>query len=698
MFDDHNRFKVVSALQHLFEHDLSDFAYTNPNLPNTITNVQEAMDWIFNVLYPRVKAAVANVAALPAVGNTTNDQRVVQDDGDGNAAIYIWTKNDGQPAEQWNKIADLDWGLNSVLQALNDQTQYLYVRKFGTTDFDPVTAVALAGDLAGQHIYGGEVAGQNLVLHANNGDTGVLHTGSIFFDDPAAPLADLVYDFGEAAKRWSTGYFGSLVIGTASMTITSDGTTGSITDTNGVITFGNDNINTTGTFDGSTITASSTLQVDDSSDQLIIGIGSITDTTGAISFGDENLSSTGTLASGVHTVSGTLVIGSGSITDTTGTINFADENLTTTGVVTAGSFSAGQLTIDDIRLDGNTISIITANTDLNLVANGTGIIDLQSAMTTLGQTITGVVGITGQLNIDAIRIDGDVISNTAAGNINVAASVVPTVNNTDDLGTTLLRFKDLFLNGSLSNNTNSITMTTLLAFRDATAGAAVGDAIFWDGSKFVASNPDTEIDHGELSGIADDDHTQYALLAGRTGGQTLNGSDTTAETLTLLNNSVDADGLIIGTSIDPNADAALDLGKAGARYKDLYMSGEGIGFRAENDTAANIATAAGAAGGEGRIWYGTDTNFLYVDIGTSAKKVGHNTVNLVLNQTTLIQVAGHDVSATMTDPRNALWQAVDSTNNEEIMSLRIEKSATHVFVFADTPLPAGSYRLIGIEL
>lgn len=40
-------------------------------------------------------------------------------------------------------------------------------------------------------------------------------------------------------------------------------------------------------------------------------------------------------------------------------------------------------------------------------------------------------------------------------------------------------------------------------------------------------------DHGALSGLLDDDHTQYALLAGRAGGQTLNGGTASGERLTL---------------------------------------------------------------------------------------------------------------------------------------------------------------------
>jgi hypothetical protein len=55
----------------------------------------------------------------------------------------------------------------------------------------------------------------------------------------------------------------------------------------------------------------------------------------------------------------------------------------------------------------------------------------------------------------------------------------------------------------------------------------------------------TVTDHGALAGLTDDDHSQYALLAGRTGGQILYGSDTTAEDLTLGDNSVDGNTITV---------------------------------------------------------------------------------------------------------------------------------------------------------
>ena len=47
----------------------------------------------------------------------------------------------------------------------------------------------------------------------------------------------------------------------------------------------------------------------------------------------------------------------------------------------------------------------------------------------------------------------------------------------------------------------------------------------------------SQIDHGSLSGLADDDHTQYALLAGRAGGQTLYGGTAASNNLTLSSTS-----------------------------------------------------------------------------------------------------------------------------------------------------------------
>lgn len=54
----------------------------------------------------------------------------------------------------------------------------------------------------------------------------------------------------------------------------------------------------------------------------------------------------------------------------------------------------------------------------------------------------------------------------------------------------------------------------------------------------------TALDHGVLSGLTDDDHTQYLLLAGRSGGQTANGGTASGNNLVLDANSAATNGEI----------------------------------------------------------------------------------------------------------------------------------------------------------
>jgi hypothetical protein len=111
-----------------------------------------------------------------------------------------------------------------------------------------------------------------------------------------------------------------------------------------------------------------------------------------------NSNITGTLA-----VSGTATIN--------GTLNTAD--ITTTGnqTITGNITVAGEVRTDKIKSPAT-------NANLEIAAQGTGIVDIQSAMTTIGQTITGTASVTGQFNADNLRIDGNTISSTDTnGNI-----------------------------------------------------------------------------------------------------------------------------------------------------------------------------------------------------------------------------------------------------------------------------------------
>lgn len=70
-----------------------------------------------------------------------------------------------------------------------------------------------------------------------------------------------------------------------------------------------------------------------------------------------------------------------------------------------------------------------------------------------------------------------------------------------------------------------------------------------DGKQVTWSDDDDSgvTDHGALTGLTDDDHTQYALLAGRASGQILEGGTASGETLTLKSTDhATKGGVIIG--------------------------------------------------------------------------------------------------------------------------------------------------------
>jgi len=710
MFDKH-RFEVWTTVQHPLKHTLSDFAYSNPGLPG-VTDVNSALNWLIAVLYPQAKPAVADVASLPLVGNNLNDYRVVLDDGDGKQAGYRWEQREGEVSASWHKVFDFDWSTDSILAAFMDITQDLFVYQKGKSDLD-ATGTVITGLYAGQKVYGGNVANQNLTLAANSGDGVGAHTGYVQVDDNFRATVHNTYDLGTGAIRFKDGYLqGILTINTMSIQ------TGQISDTTGQISFDNENILTTGNYTGTTGYFTTSVEVGPlAGSALILSPGSITDESGTISFGDENLSTTGTVTGAAGSVFGDFTLGTGSLTSASATIDFGTNNLDTTGTLDAGNATVTRLDSDNLRLDGNTLSVLDVNGNLVLVANGTGTIDIQSALTTIGQTVTGTVGITGQLGVDNLTLNGNSISSTdtngnitltpnGTGIIDVTASIIPSVSSSFDLGSAVALFEDLFLDGNISDGTTSISSATLQSLRDINVGVGAGFTIFWDGSKWAASLPDTEITHSDLSGLTTGDagHTQFVMLAGRAGGQTIQGGTAASENLILESTAHATKGQIqLKDKTLPFTDASYsagwlgtDLGDSSHYFRDIYTRGELRGFRFENFTSGTLPSAS--AQNVGRAVWSTDNSKIYVDTGSAFIVAG---VSKFVSDTSWDGVAttqDFTVSSTIQDARNAIWALHDNSNDFERIYTTIKAiSATQVRVTVSPALPAGSYRLIGIE-
>lgn len=719
VFDKH-RFEVWSTVQHPLKHTLSDFAYTNEGLPG-VSDVNSAINWLVAVLYPNTKASVATPGDLPALGNTLNDYRVVLDDGDGKNAGYRWEQREGEVSASWHKIYDFDWSTDSILAAFMNITQDLYVYQKGKSDLD-ASGTVITGLYAGQKVYGGNQANQNLTLAANSGDGTGPHTGYVQVDDSFRPTVTDIYDLGANSFRFKDGFFNGVVrIGDLFLQ------TGQITDISGQISFDNENLVTTGNYTGATGYLTVSVEIGPlAGNALILSPGSITDESGSISFGNENLSTTGTVTGAAGSVFGDITLGTGSITSASPAIDFGSNDLATTGTLDAGDATVTRLDSDNIRIDGNTVSVTNVNGNLNLVANGIGIIDLQSDITSLGITATGTVIVTGQLDVDNITLNGNVISSTntngnitftpnGTGIVETTANFLPSVDATYILGSAAKRFLTAYISGSIHDGTNPFLITTLMtlrssSFRDLaqTIPAVNGDTLIWDfaNSVWLAAAPTSSIDHTTLTNLTlgDSGHTQFVMLAGRSGGQTIQGGTAASENLILESTAHATKGQIrLSDKTVPVTNASFsgswsgtDLGDSSHYFRDIYTKGEMRGFRLENFTTGTLPS--NSAQNVGRTVWGTDTSKIYVDTGTTWVAAGASKFLSDTSWDGIITTLDVTVSSTITDARTALWQLCDNANDFERMYVTIKAiSATQVRIQVNVPLPAGSYRLIGVE-
>lgn len=779
VFEHNHRARIYNPGQHPYKHSVSEFAYAHASLPG-VSTLQGVIDWFVAVLYPQTQSSVATVADLPTVGNAINDYRVVLDDGDGNAAAYRWEQREGDVSAQWYKVYDMDWGEDSILANFLLKTQDVYVYRYGLDDRD-ADGNLLTGVNSGQHIYGGSSANTHLTLHANSGDGTGGQTGYVQFGDHNRPISDNSLDSGTSDLKYRTGYFGTSVLA-GTMTVAS----GSITDSSGAISFGNENLTTTGYLSADTVrigdglvgTPSLTLAGDTTTGIYKYAAGSLSmslsgvesgrwtsngyltlagaaatpsysfladSNTGIYSLGADQIGfATGGTVKAALDSSGFLGVGKtaslAAMVDisagnnagiavecnlTANLIQFtqssvlkwyvdASTNLWSTGGIFAKDGTVGNVSFG-FRDDFNTGMWSPANDTIAFSTNGaerlrvisTGLVGIGKTPTTYTLEVNGsfqadniVIGAVAN-TIASSNTDGDIIFEpNGTGQVQIGSLAYPVSDASFDLGKTTNRFQSLYMSGSIGDGTTTITSATLQSLRDINSGVSAGMTIFWDGSKWAASAPDTEVDHGTISGLSDDDHTQYALLAGRATGQALSGGTAASENLTLDSTAHATKGkILISSTLAATADASysgswsgVDMGGSSNRLRHVYTAGEFFGLRIEN--IAGDATPAASA--VGRLWWNTSSAYVGLDNGSSVVRVS------LFRYEEDTSWNGSDTSKNVTvsgiDATKAIWQLKDNSNDYEVIYCTLKATATTtVRIEVGTALPAGSYRLIGIQ-
>ena len=198
--------------------------------------------------------------------------------------------------------------------------------------------------------------------------------------------------------------------------------------------------------DASTFTSTISAATGSTIGNLTLANGSITDSSGAISFGDENLTTTGTFSAEHLTstddatitdtisIDGTMTIATGSITDSSGAIDFGNENLSTSGTLSAGAITGTSFVIGSADIAEAELEMIDGITAGTAAASKAVVLDSSKNIATLGTIGSGAITATGTSSFaTAIQTplieytDGDdAITIADGGGITAAAGITST--------------------------------------------------------------------------------------------------------------------------------------------------------------------------------------------------------------------------------------------------------------------------------
>ncbi|MBT6517256.1 MAG: hypothetical protein HOK59_05885, partial [Candidatus Marinimicrobia bacterium] len=276
---------------------------------------------------------------------------------------------------------------------------------------------------------------------------------------------------GDGSGEWGipTALVADGIISVGSLTLDS----GTITDDSGAISFGDENISTTGTLSA---------EAGSSLGNITLGDGTIT-AGGNISFGDEDLSTTGTLSAGAGSSLGNITLGDGTIT-AGGNISFGDEDLSTTGTLSAGvtilgaGSEIGDLTLSDGSITSSSDTISFGNdaiSTLGTLNSGTATLATGSTIGNLTLADGSITDADGSISFgdNDVSTSGSISSgrailgsNTTIGNLTLADGYI-----VDSGG--LISFGEVNISTTGTLNSGRATLAT---------GSTVGNLTLADGS------------------------------------------------------------------------------------------------------------------------------------------------------------------------------------------------------------------------
>ena len=174
-----------------------------------------------------------------------------------------------------------------------------------------------------------------------------------------------------------------------------------------------------------------------------------------------------------------------------GNLSFTGNTITSSSNTIIFAAAAGEATvyhsrlqIDDLQLQGNTISTTVSNSSIEIEPNGTGTVNIVANTNITGNlNVTGSINATGNVTIGGNIVIGDALTDDIVINASIRSDLVPQTDNTYDLGSSSFRWRAIY---AYNLYTDSINVPMLdignLMFRDNEITTTTVQDLYIDGN------------------------------------------------------------------------------------------------------------------------------------------------------------------------------------------------------------------------
>ena len=606
--------------------DLGSIPYTNPRLAGLVSNVQEYLDYVTNVLYPNYVATVPTVGDLPGTAND-GDYYIVTSGDNGNQEGWIWETRDG--ASGFHKKFDVDWSVEGILSDLQNQIDPEYV--------------TLLGKQNGQRIAGGSTVNTNLELEGNSFDD----SGLIIIHNDLVPESDQGESLGSNSLAFLHAHIkGALKDGTNEVTVAQCLTAylhSQITDANPHQTTYEQILNrlTTVTLDGDINTIVLDLSTAGAKAATVVVKDDSHDHTKATlpNFDDDVWEKVKLILQDTFNVTYTKNDGTQEIT--------AAVTVTTSNITDVESPAANKILVANTAGDG----WIQSDGTIELTGDTSGVGSYNSIDDKVEIAVT--VDNVDIRNIDRIKLD----------NLQASCDASATVQITTALEHKFVSGNKVRLHGSSFDAEYVVTVVDDFNFTipyDNSAGSVENFYYIPDLAQLLYNSVEdvfevrrefAGLSHFELEPASlnnsDDHNLLYVKLGGRSDGSlnVITGAELANGNLFMQSTSDRANPgrILIRDKVAPEIGSVYttewvgtDLGESGRAFRDIYMRGELKGGRIEQVSSLPIATVQD----RGRVVQTPDGKYYINKLGTQYKQlmempdlVGRSGLALVVNDT-----------------------------------------------------------------